>query len=263
MAADARLEELRADAVRRAPALPGLDTLVEDAGRQRLAAYYLYAALLAGVIGEDDLGRGRWPAQLAEPMTRLGLTRFAPRSGRGLDAQLNPDEQAIWRRPGRQLEFAQLVADLVNQGALGSLCGGADQVRLAGQGARRGLDLELIKDGRVVGTCRAEDHWELVARHLAGVPHGGDTAADEPPAPKASTRSRNSGVTRAVSLGVTLAVTAHPLGAVADAGAWLIHSRIQAGRDQADALGRLGQQLHSLRAQADADLADLRAGRST
>jgi hypothetical protein len=30
--------------------------VIEDAGRQRLASYYLYSALLAGVIGDGGLG---------------------------------------------------------------------------------------------------------------------------------------------------------------------------------------------------------------
>jgi hypothetical protein len=38
---------------------------------------------------------------------------------------------------------------------------------------------------------------------------------------------------------------------------------IQAGKDQADALHRLGQDLHTLRAQADGELEDLRTGSST
>lgn len=70
------------------PDPPALDEVVEDAGRQRLAAYYLYSALLAGIIRDGDLAPSRWPPRLAEPMGRLGLTEFAPRTGRGLDAQL-------------------------------------------------------------------------------------------------------------------------------------------------------------------------------
>jgi hypothetical protein len=67
MAADAPLAGLRADAWHRAPDPPGLDEVIEDAGRQRLSAYYLYSALLAGVIGTDDLasahGRRSWPSR--------------------------------------------------------------------------------------------------------------------------------------------------------------------------------------------------------
>ncbi len=57
---------------------PGLAEVIEDAGRQRLAAYYLYSALLAGLTGTDGLAPGRWPEELAEPMRRMRLARFAP-----------------------------------------------------------------------------------------------------------------------------------------------------------------------------------------
>ena len=176
MAADVPLAWLRTDAVRRAPHPPGLDDLIEDAGRQRLAAYYLYSALLAGVIGDDGMVPARWPPELAEPMRRLGLTRFAPRTGRGLDTQLTPAEQATRRRSGRQFEFAQLLVDLINQGAFGPLCGDADRVRLAKPGDGRPLDLELIKRWRIVSGCPVKDHWELVAQYLAGAPLGGPLA---------------------------------------------------------------------------------------
>jgi hypothetical protein len=99
---DAPLAELLADARYRAPDPPSLDEVVEDAGCQRLAAYYLYSALFAGVIGPGDLAPGRWPHELAEPVRRLNLTRFAPRTGRGLDAQLTTAEQDTWRSPDRQ-----------------------------------------------------------------------------------------------------------------------------------------------------------------
>jgi len=55
MTADLPLAGLSADARRLAPDLPGLDEVTEDAGRQRLAAYYLYSALMAGLIGPGDL----------------------------------------------------------------------------------------------------------------------------------------------------------------------------------------------------------------
>ena len=48
MAADERLAGLRADTHHRVPDPPSLDELIEDVGRQRLAAYYLYSASLAG-----------------------------------------------------------------------------------------------------------------------------------------------------------------------------------------------------------------------
>src|ERR1700758_4413248 len=111
MAADVPLAWLRTDAVRRAPHPPRLDELIEDAGRQRLAAYYLYSALLAGVIGPDSLAPARWPPGLAEPMRRLGLARFAPRTARGLDSQLTPAEQATRKSSSGQFEFAQLLVD--------------------------------------------------------------------------------------------------------------------------------------------------------
>jgi hypothetical protein len=258
MAAEERLAGLRADAFRRVPDPPGLDEVIEDVGRQRLAAYYLYGALLAGVIGDDGLAPACWPPELAEPMQRLGMTRFAPRTGRGLDAWLTPAEQVTRRSPGRQLEFAYLLVDLINRGVLGPLCGDADHVRLARSGERHGLDLELIKGWRVVDACPVKDHWELVAQHLAGVPLRGPLA----PAgnargskPAVARRLKDSGVAHAVSLGVTLAVGLHPVGTIAGLGTRLIRARIQAGQDQADELRRLGQDLRSLCAEADGELA--------
>jgi hypothetical protein len=265
MAADDQLAALRADACRRAPDPPGLEELIEDTGRERLAAYYLYCALLAGVIGDDSLAPARWPAALAEPMQRLGLTRFAPRTERGLDARLAPAEQVARRNRGRQLEFAHLLVDLINHGAFGPLCGNADRVRLTRSGERRGLDLELIKGWHVVSACPVKDHWELVAQYLAGVPLRGPlAAAGKARGSKrtAARRLKDSGVAQAVSLGVTLAVGLHPVGTIAGVGTHLIRARIQAGQDQADALRRLGQELQALHAQADGELAYLRTGRS-
>lgn len=263
MGAEDQLAGLRADACRLAPHPPGLDELIEDAGRQRLAAYYLYEAILAGVIGDDGLAPTRWPPELAEPMRRLGLTRFAPRTGRGLDAQLTSAEQATRRDPGRQLEFAQLLVDLINRGVFGPLCGDADRVRLARSGERRGLDLELIKGGRIAGACPVRDHWELVAQHLAGLPLAGAPAA--PARASGSKRAvarrlKESGIAHAVSLGVTLAVGLQPVGAVAGLGTRLVRARIQAGHVQAGALRRLGQDLWTLHAQADGELASVRTG---
>ncbi len=266
MAAEDQLAGLHADAFRRALDPPGLDEVIEEVGRQRLAAYYLYCALLAGVISDDGLAPARWTAELAEPMQRLGLTRFAARTGRGLDAQLTPAEQASRRSPGRQLEFAQLLVDLINQGAFGPLCKGAEHVRLARSDGRRGPDLELIKGGRVVGTCSVKDHWELVAQYLAGVPLGGmlaETGSARGPERTLGRLLKESGVSHAVSLGVTLAVGLYPLGTIAGMGTHLIRARIQAGRYQADDLRRLGQELRTLRARADGELGDLAARRST
>jgi hypothetical protein len=43
---------------------------------------------------------------------------------------------------------------------------------------------------------------------------------------------------------------------------YLRYARIQAGLDEADALGGLGEELRTLRAEADRELGGLRAGRS-
>jgi hypothetical protein len=259
MTADLSLAELRADAGRRSPDPPPLDAVVEDAGRQRLAAYYLYSALLAGVIGDGGLAPAAWPPELAEPMRTLGLGQLAPRTGRGLDAQLTPAEQATLRNPGRQLEFAQLLTDLINGGAFGPLCGDADRVRLADPDGGRGQVLELIKGGRVVGTCPVKDHWELVAQHLAGMPLA-ETGSAPGSAAKVARQLKETGIAHAVSAGTVLAVHFYPLGTVAAVGTRLIRARIRAGKDQAEALHRLGQDLHTLRAEADGELEDLRTG---
>ena len=76
MTAEDRLARLRADACDRAADPPELGELIENTGRQRLAAYYLYSAMLAGVLG-TDLAPSRWTPELAEPVQWLGLTRFA------------------------------------------------------------------------------------------------------------------------------------------------------------------------------------------
>jgi hypothetical protein len=255
--ADLSLAGLRADASRRAPDPPSLDTVVEDAGRQRLAAYYLYSALLAGVIGDGGLAPKAWPPELAEPMRALRLAQLAPRTGRGLDAQLSPAEQATLHNPGRRLEFAQLLTDLINGGAFGPLCGDADRVRLSDPGGGRGLVLELVKGGHVVGTCPVKDHWELVAQHLAGIPlaEAGRTPGS---ASKVARQLKETGISHAVSVGTVLAVHIYPLGAMAAIGTRLVRARIQAGKDQADAFHHLGQDLHTLRARADGELEDLR-----
>jgi hypothetical protein len=260
--ADAPLAGLRADARRRVPDLPELDEVIEDTGRQRLAAYYLYSALLAGVT--DDLAPARWPPELAEPVQRLGLTRFAPRTGRGLDAWLTPAEQATRQSPDRHLEFARLLVDLINQGRFGPLCHDADRVRLSRRDGGHGLDLELIKGWRVVGACPVKDHWELVAQHLADTPPGGPPAQARSIRGSARTvarRAANHAIPDAVSEGVTLAAHLHPLGTIAGLGTHLIRSRIQAGRDQADAFRRIGQDLGTLCAQAEGELAALQTGR--
>lgn len=242
---------------------PSLDQVVEEAGRQRLASYYLFAALLAGLIGDGDLAPSRWPPQLGEPMQRLGLTRFAPRTGRGLDASLTSAEQAERRRPDRQREFTRLVVDLINRGAFGPLCADADSVRPAGPGDGSGAVLDLVKDGRVAGTCSVQDHWELVAQYLSGVlaaPVAGTVKAAAPQQAVAR-QLKESGISHAVSLGITLAVNIHPLGAAAGIGTRLVRSRIRAGRDEAEDFHRLGQKLSALRSQADAEIDAPGAGR--
>jgi hypothetical protein len=257
-----QLAGLRADAAGLVGDLPALDAVVEDSGRQRLAAYYLYSALLAGLIGPDDLAPARWPPELAEPLRQRGLARFAPRTGRALDAELTPAEQATRRSPGRPLEFAQLLMDLINGGSFGPLCLAADSVRLAPRGDRRGsdLELELVKGGRVVGTCPVRAHWELVAQRLAGAPLG-DPAEGAGRAGVARTtfarRLRDTAIPHAVSVGVAFAVSVHPLGTIAGEGTRLIRARIEAGTDQADALRHLRRELGTLRAQADGELAEL------
>lgn len=260
MGADTLLGPLRADARRRVPDPPPTDELLEAAGRQRLAAYYLYAALLAGVITDDDLAPAHWPPQLAEPMQRLGLTRLGPRTSRGLDAQLTPEEQATRRSSDRDLQFAQLLVNLINHGAFGPLCGRADYVRLAPPSKERRLELELLRGESVVRTCAVMDHWELVAQYLAGAVPGGRSAAERAAqgSEQAVSWLKTSGLGHAVSLGTTLAVHLHPLGAAAGLGTKLVETRIQAGENQADALGRLGDELRTLSAQAAGAIADLR-----
>jgi hypothetical protein len=263
MATDTSLGPLRADARHRVPDLPPIEEILEDAGRQRLAAYYLYTGLLGGVIGDEDLTPARWPPEVAEPMQRLGLGRLAPRTSRGLDAQLTPAEQVTRRSRGRELEFAQLLVNLINHGAFGPLCGRADRVRLAGPTDGRGLELELLRGDSVVRTCAVRDHWELVAQYLAGAPLGGP-AADARAAGaaggsrQAATWLKTSGLGHAVSLGTTLAVHLEPLSAAAGLGTKLVETRIQAGKGQAETLRRLGEQLRTLRAQANDEVADLR-----
>lgn len=256
------LAGLRADAIRRAPDLPTLDTVIEDAGRERLAAYYLYCALIAGVVGETDaLAPARWPPQLAEPMRRMGLTRFAPRTMRGLDTELTPAEQATRRSQDRKAQFAECVAKWINQGAFGPLCGDADSVRVVAADDRPGFDLELLADGKVVGRCRAEDHWELAAQQLAAAPLGADAGAafGDTAAGKTAHWLKEEGISHAVSTTVTVAVSLHPIGAAAGFGTRLVRSRIQAGRAEADAFQRLGEVLSALRAQADRELGALPA----
>jgi hypothetical protein len=258
MAAEAQLGDLLADALRRAPSPPSLDDVIEEAGRERLAAYYLYSALIAGVISDDGLEPARWPLEISQPMERMGLRRLAPKTGRGLDAELTPAEQATLRSSGRQLEFAQLAVDLINQGAFGPVCGNADSVRLAKATDRRGFDLEMLAGESVVGRCKVEDHWEFVAQVLASKPHGDDPLADragaQTLAAKVGSRLKESGISHAVSKTTMLAVGLYPLGTAAGVGTRLVRERIRTGREEADALQRLGQALRSLGFQAEGEL---------
>ena len=262
MATDTSLGPLHADARRRVPNPPPAEQLLEDAGRQRLAAYYLYTALLTGLIGDEDLALAHWAPEVAEPMQRLGLGRLAPRTPHGLDAQLTPAEQVTRRSRDRELEFAHLLVDLINDGAFGPLCGRADRVRLAGPNGGRGLELELLRGDSVASACAVRDHWELVAQYLAGARFGGPSADARAAggSQQAVTWLKTSGLGHAVSLGTTLAVNLQPLGAAAGLGTKLVETRIQAGKDQADALRRLGEELRTLRVQADREAADLRTG---
>jgi hypothetical protein len=252
------LSALRDDTARLTSDPPGLSQVIEEVGLQRLAAYYLYSALVAGVIGDNDATPARWPAQLAEQMQRLGLTRFAPRTRQGLEAQLTASERATLRNPDRHLEFARLVVNVINQGAFGPLCGNADRVRLAESAPsdRRGLDLELLSGSSVVARCSAEAHWQLVAQYLAGVARDHAASVGEVRPDRVSSQLKETGISHAVSASITLAVQIHPLGAAAGLGTRVIRSRIESDREQADAFHQLGNDLRALRAQAYNRLSD-------
>jgi hypothetical protein len=62
-----------------------------------------------------------------------------------------------------------------------------------------------------------------------------------------------------VSLGTTLAVNVHPLGAAIGLGTRLVRARVQTDRDEAGELRDLGQELSTLAAQASRDLTGLQA----
>jgi hypothetical protein len=258
--AETPLTAVRDEGRRRVPNPPALDVVVEDTGRQRLAAYYLYSALMAGLI-RDDLLPARWPPTFAEPMERMGLTRFAVKTGAGLDAQLTPAEQAARRSPGRASLFARLLVGLINQGAFGPLCGAADSVRVE-PGPGDEADLALLKGQNVVGTCKVQDHWELVAQHLAGLPvFGPDAEAGQSRTTEERVASQleETGISHAVSLATTLAVSIHPLGAAAGLGTRLVRARIQTDRNEADSLRYLSDGLRAVRDAAYGEVNDLRA----
>ncbi len=254
MAPDAALHALREEAARRAPDAPGLEALVEDAGVQRLAAYYLYSAIISGLVPDAGLAPEGWPPRLAERMQALGLKRFAPRTERGLDTELTPSEQTTRRSSGKEIQFAHLAADLINHGAFGPVCGDADSVRAVEASERRGYDFELLVDGEVVGRCRAEDHWEQVAQQLASAPHGDDplagTESGKAFANKAGRWLKEHGISEGISKTTDVAAGIYPLGTAVGVGTRLVRSRIQTGRQEADALRRLSLALSGIRAEA-------------
>jgi hypothetical protein len=251
------LDDLSADAARRAPNPPALEAVVESAGRQRLAAYYLYSALISGLFPDGGLAPKGWPRELAARMDDLGLRRFAPTTERGLDTELTPSEQATRRSSGQEIQFAQLAADLINHGAFGPVCGEADSVRVVEASDRRGYDLELLADERVVGRCRAEDHWEQVAQQLASAPHGDDPLADSESgqafAKKAGRWLKEHGISSGISKTTDVAAGIYPLGTAVGVGTRLVRSRIRTGRQEADALHRLSLVLSRIRAEADGE----------
>jgi hypothetical protein len=251
---DASLDELRKEAAGRAPEAPALEGVVEDAGVQRLAAYYLYSAIISGLVPDARLASEGWPPRLAARMEDLGLRRFAPRTERGLDAELTPSEQATRRSSGREIQFAHLAADLINHGAFGPVCGDADSVRVVEAGDRRGYDFDLLADESVVGRCRAEDHWEQVAQQLASAPHGDDplagTESGKAFANKAGRWLKEHGISEGISKTTNVAAGVYPLGTAVGVGTRLVRSRIQTGRQEADALHRLSLVLSGIRAEA-------------
>jgi hypothetical protein len=190
-------------------------------------------------------------------MKRMGLIRFAPRSERGLDADLTASEQATRRSAGREFEFAQLAGDLINAGAFGPVCGEADSVRVV-QADDRGFDFEMLAGDTIVGRCKAKDHWEFVAQQLASAPHGDDPlatpASGNAYAKKAAHWLKEHGLSHGIARTTDLAVGFFPLGTAVGVGTRLVRSRIQTGRQEADALHRLGVVLRSLHAQADGEL---------
>jgi hypothetical protein len=198
-------------------------------------------------------------------MDRMGLSRLAPRSERGLDAEFTDSEQAMRRSAGRRFAFAQLAADLINNGAFGPCSGDADSVRVVEAGDRGGFDFELLAGGNVVGKCRAEDHWELVAQQLAGAPHGDDPLADPESGGEFAIKAKKTGkwlkehgISHGVSKATDIAVGVYPLGTTIGVGTRLVRSRIQTGRQEADALHRLGEVLRRLHAEADGELSRVR-----
>lgn len=200
----------------------------------------------------------RWPRRLAEPMKSMGLIRFAPRSERGLDADLTASERATRRSAGREFEFAQLAADLINAGAFGPLCGEADSVRVVQASDRDGFDFEMLGGDAVVGKRKAEDHWNSSPTNW----QARRTAMTRSPPLRAVMRTRRRrptwlkehGLSHGIAKSTDLAVGFFPLGSAVGAGTRLVRSRIQTVREEADALHRVGVVLRSLHAQADGEL---------
>src|SRR6202007_2494420 len=110
----------------------------------------------------------------------------------------------------------------------------------------------------VAGKCKAEDHWELVAQQLASAPHGDDPLADQESgsayAKKAAHGLKEQGISHGISRTTDLAVGFFPLGTAVGAGTRLVRSRIQTGRQEADALHRLGVVLRRPHAEARGEL---------
>lgn len=193
---------------------------------------------------------------------RLSTTSSrTPAAERGLGAQLTHAEQATLRDQARESEFAGLLVDLINSGAFGPLCGDADRVRLAASADSRDQNLELIKDGRVVASCSVRAHWELVAQHLAGAPLGATAPVQRED--HAVSWLKRSGVGHAVDAAVVLAVHIHPLGAAAGLGTRLVQARLEAGREQSNALGRIGSELSEIRAETVREVANAQTSRRT
>ena len=174
-----------------------------------------------------------------------------------MDTELTPSEQVTRRSSGKEIQFAQLAADLINHGALKPVSGDADSVRLVEASDRRGYDFELLSDGLVTGRCRAEDHWEQVAQQLASAPHGDDPLADRESgqafADKAGRWLKEHGISAGISKTTDVAAGIYPLGTAVGVGTRLVRSRIRTGREEADALRRLRVALSGIRAEADGE----------
>jgi hypothetical protein len=110
-----------------------------------------------------------------------------------------------------------------------------------------------------------QDHWELVAQYLAGLPVFGSAAEagkSRTTEERVASQLEETGISHAVSLATTLAVSIHPLGAAAGLGTRLVRARIQADRDEADSLRYLSDGLRAVRDAAYGEVNDLR-GRGT